>query len=278
MNPMPRLVALPLSTRKMRTIYCLISQGALDLCAAFVVEYTSFAGDSQGVQHLVETLKAGWDSRGTKQPLRVSEATLAEVREFLASGRPLDIDFTPAAVQVSVETSIPLSDAAQIIAEMGRQSHAGSRERAAADALWLPAMPAPIRGVPLPPPGRESPGDDPREHLARELERAYVLAGAPKYKDLRSRLAPLAASSGTLSGVFRGHRHPRWELMAALLTVFGARQRDIEELWLPLWVKARECIHPVGAAPPAPRLSAVAEPSPESIPPPRSLRRAPAAG
>ncbi|MEU6788950.1 hypothetical protein ABZ912_58055 [Nonomuraea angiospora] len=279
----------------MRTIYGLINHGALDLCATFLVEHTSFPKSLKEAQRLVDSLKVGRESLGMKQPLRVSETTMAPVREFAVSGKRVESEFTSASFAVAMEVSISLESATQVIMEMIGQSHIVSRERAtsasptadrqvpsrigAAEQKGVPALPvaaAPFRTVALPPPAMDAPGGDPRAHLARELERAHIRAGAPKYKDVQVRLAPLAASPGTLSGIFRGHRHPRWELMEGLLVVFGARPDDIDELWRPLWLRARECVHPVGALP-AVRLSAVADRYPD-MPPTRALRQAPAAG
>ncbi|MGW6497928.1 hypothetical protein [Nonomuraea angiospora] len=129
MSPGSRIAAIPLPGPQMRTIYGLINHGALDLCATFLVEHTAFPKNLKEAQHLVDSLKAGRESLGMKQPLRVSEATMAPIREFVSSGKRVESEFTSASFAVAMEVSISFESATQVIMEMIGQSHIMSRER-----------------------------------------------------------------------------------------------------------------------------------------------------
>ncbi|MEU6791024.1 hypothetical protein ABZ907_04950 [Nonomuraea wenchangensis] len=267
----PRMLVMNLPTRTMRTAYCLIAEDALDLCASFLRERSSLARDSiSDLRLLVDVLKAGRDSLGLAEPLRVSSRSYGLVGEVVARGRHTE-EYNEAAQHLAMEVAIPLAEAFRVVRAIGvvaRRERAaepgGGRHdlRLATDEQRIPLAIAhedgvgrPANGVRratalLPQPTLEvPPGSDPRRHLAQELARAHRRAGKPKYKDLQAQLAPLPASPGTLSGVFKGHRAPKWELLVPLLQLLGARQDDIDRHWRHLWLAAQEHGRPIGALP-----------------------------
>ncbi|TDD56480.1 hypothetical protein E1286_02315 [Nonomuraea terrae] len=266
----PRLLVTQLPTRTMRTAYCLIAEDALGLCVSFLEERSSMGHDSGAdVRLFVEALKGGRDSLGVREPLRVSVRSQRMVRDVVSQGRHME-EYNEAAQHLAMEVAIPLTAAFRVVRAIGmataeRGSDVG-RSRypapkvplaiAQEDTLAPPVKVVSMTTAVLPPPAMEMPpGTDPRRHLAQELARAHRRAGKPRYRVLQEQLHPLPASPATLSGVFKGQRAPKWELLDPLLRLFGARQDDVDLLWRQLWLAAQEYDRPIGALPsePAPR-------------------------